>query len=232
MKKIYLLVVWLCCVMTAPLARGAEKDFVSKFTVPAEEWTSSYSNAWFVLEPGYLLMLEGKEGGKGTRLTITVLDETVKVDGVETRVVEERETKGGELIEISRNFFAASKKTGDVYYFGEDVDFYKDGKVTGHGGSWRAGVNGAAFGLMMPGKPLVGQRYYQEVAGDVARDRAEIVSVSETIETPAGKFTGCLKTEETTPLEPDAKDYKLYAPGVGLVRDGDIVLIQYGKLKR
>src|SRR5437867_3842410 len=82
------------------------------------------------------------------------------VAGVQTRVVEERETVNGQLVELSRNYFATSKSTGDVYYFGEDVDTYRDGKLTGHGGSWRAGLDGAKFGLMMPAKPQVGQRFY------------------------------------------------------------------------
>ena len=34
---------------------------------------------------------------------ITVLKETAMVDGIETRLVEERETKGGRLGEIPRN---------------------------------------------------------------------------------------------------------------------------------
>jgi len=48
-------------------------------------------------------------------LTITVLKETRTVDGVQVRVLEERETKDGELAEVSRNFFATDKNTGDVY---------------------------------------------------------------------------------------------------------------------
>jgi hypothetical protein len=59
-------------------------------------------------------------------------------------------------------------------------------------------------------------------------DRAEIVSVSERVTTPAGTFEKCLKTEETTPLEP-GRESKLYAPGVGLVTDGSLVLVSYTK---
>jgi len=62
-------------------------------------------------------------------------------------------------------------------------------------------------------------------------DRAEIVSMSETVVTKAGTFKNCLKTEETTPLEPGSKDYKYYAVGIGLVGDGDTRLIEYGFLK-
>jgi hypothetical protein len=59
-------------------------------------------------------------------------------------------------------------------------------------------------------------------------DRAEVVSLSERVTTPAGTFEKCLKTEETTPLEP-GRESKLYAPGVGLVTDGSLVLVSYTK---
>jgi len=72
---------------------------------------------------------------------------------------------------------------------------------------------------------VIGQRYYQEAAPGVAMDRARVVSVTERGTTPAGTFERCLKTEETTPLEPGDKEYKLYAPGVGLIQDGPLVLI-------
>jgi hypothetical protein len=139
------------------------------------------------------------------------------VDGVECRVVEEKETKGDKVVELSENYFAISKRTNSVYYFGENV-----------GGAWRSGEKGARFGLMMPGLPLVGAKHYQEIAPKAAMDRAEIVSVSETVRTPAGEFKNCLKVEETTPLEPGNKEFKYYAPGVGLVQEGSLKLVRYG----
>jgi hypothetical protein len=68
-------------------------------------------------------------------------------------------------------------------------------------------------------------KFYQEQANGIAMDRAEIVSVSETLTTAAGRFDRCVKTKETTPLEPLSREYKLYAPGVGLVQDGDMKLV-------
>ena len=53
----------------------------------------------------------------------------------------------------------------------------------------------------------------------------EIVSVNETVKTPAGEFKNCLKVEETTPLEPGVKEYKYYAPGVGLVQSNTLKLV-------
>lgn len=203
----------------------------------ADGWSDDFSaekadlahtgkNPYFVLEPGYQLVFEdGKE-----RNVITVLNETKTVDRVECRVIEERETNDGKLVEVSRNYYAISKRTNSVYYFGEDVDMYKDGKVTGHDGSWLSGKDGARFGLMMPGLPLAGSKFYQEVAPKVAMDRAEVVGVRETVKTPAGEFKNCVKFEETTPLEPKTKDYKWYAPGVGLVQSGDQKLVKYGKV--
>ncbi len=205
-------------------AQGAPPDPPFTDTFRVEEWTSRGTNPYFVLEPGYVLVLEG---GK-EKLTITVLDETRIVDGVETRVVEEREEKEGKLVEVSRNFFAISKRTNDVHYFGEEVDIYKDGVVASHEGAWLAGVNGARWGLLMPGTPLLGARYHQEIAPGVAMDRAEIVGIHETFETPAGKFDGCLKTEESTPLE-SGREHKYYAPGVGLLRDGKMRLAKHGR---
>lgn len=161
-----------------------------------------------------------------------MLPDTKVVDGVATRVVEERESKGNALVEVSRNYFAISKRTNSVFYFGEDVDIYRDGKVSKHEGSWLAGVNGARFGLMMPGTPLVGGRYYQEIAPGVAMDRAQIVSNTGTLGVPAGTFTNVLRIEETTPLERGAREYKSYAPGVGLLQDESLRLVQHGGVPR
>lgn len=201
---------------------SADPAWTATFRADKAELASTGQNLFFVLVPGYQLVYEGDDA----TLTITVLDETRVVDGVETRIVEERETKDGRLIEVSRNFFAVSRRTNAVYYFGEDVDMYRDGKVVSHEGAWLSGREGARFGLMMPGDALLGARFHQEIAPGAAMDRAEIVSLTETVETPAGVFTECLKVEETTPLEPGVKEYKFYAPGVGLVRDGSLRLVR------
>jgi hypothetical protein len=185
-------------------------------------------NPYFILEPGYQLVLQGKEDGEDVEITITVLDETKKIGDIEARVVEERETEGGELKEVTRDYFAISKRTNNVYYLGEDVNDYKDGKVVGHAGAWIHGEKGARYGLMMPAVPLAGARYQQETAPEVAMDRAEIVSTTATYECPAGKFENVLKTLETTPLDA-TREHKHYARGVGLLQDGPHRLVRYGK---
>src|SRR6185436_7099947 len=99
---------------------------------------------------------------------------------------EERELHDGTLVEVSRNVFAVSTRTKNVYYFGEDSDTYRNGKVVDREGSWRAGVRGATYGLAMPAEARVGARYYQEISPKIAMDRAEIVSTTETVTVPAG----------------------------------------------
>jgi hypothetical protein len=183
-------------------------------------------NEYFVLEPGFQAVLEGGD----TKLQVTVLNETKTIDTVVTRVVEEREWKNGALYEVARNYFALCEQTKDVYYFGEDVDFYKNGKVVKHDGTWHAGGKNKA-GLMMPGTPKLKMKYYQELAPGIAMDRAEIVSLTDSCKTPAGTFSKCMKVKETSALDLMASEYKYYAPGVGLIRDADLQLIKYGFVK-
>ncbi len=227
-----LLVFWAFAKPTSALVLGGgEKHaFTEDFFIELCTFSTTGSNPFFILEPGFQLILEGEEGQEEVRVVITVLGETKMIGDIETRVVEEYETKDGELAEISQNYFAICDETNSVFYFGEDVDIYEEGVIVSHDGSWQAFANGAKPGIIMPGTILLGSRYFQEVAPEVAMDRAENVAMNEVVETPAGTFTGCLKTKETTPLEPNAKSVKFYAPGIGLVKDGDLVLIGYSGL--
>ncbi|GEM_PF-1295517 len=208
--------------------KAAEAAYTDTFQVDDDEWASSGTNPYFILEPGFYSVFENEDGD---RLTITVLNETKEVDGVETRIVEEREEEDGEIVEISRNFFAISTRTNDVYYFGEEVDIYENGKLKDHHGAWLAGKKGARFGLIMPGTPLLGARYMQEIAPGVAMDRAEIVALGVTFETPEGELEGCLKTWESSAIE-KGKESKLYAPGIGLIQDEDLLLTKHGRKKK
>ena len=190
-------------------------------------FASTGKNEYFILEPGYQVILEGEEDGEKLQLVMTVLNETKVVNGIKTRIVEEKETEGSNLIEVSRNYFAMCQPTNNTIYFGEDVDMYEDGKVVSNEGAWLAGQNGAKAGMIMPGKVEVGLKYYQEISPGVAEDRAEIVNVNDTLVTPAGTFSQVLKTEETNPLKPGEKELKFYAPGIGLIQDEALKLVKH-----
>ena len=206
----------------------AAQEWQEDFNLAGRELADTGKSDYFILMPGYQAVLESKS----MKLVITVLDETREINGITTRVVEEREEKKGELYEIARNYYAIDPKTGDAFYFGEEVDFYKNGKVVRHTGAWMADEEGSRPGMIVPGKPQVGMKYYQELAPGVAMDRAEVASITETYETPAGKFENCLKTEESSKIKTmllfSPKEYKTYAPGIGLIQDGKMKLVSYG----
>jgi hypothetical protein len=202
----------------------SDSSWQEEFGISDCALVSTGRNQYFILEPGYQIVLEGGN----EKLVITVLNETKTVDGVNTRVVEEKEWKNGELVEVSRNFFAICEKTKDVFYFGEEVDMYSGGKLASHTGAWLAGENGAKAGLIMSGQPKVGMRYYQEVAPGIAMDRAEIVSVNDTLKTPVGSFSNCLRIKEGTALDPAEQEFKIFAPGIGLIQEPGILLTKYG----
>jgi hypothetical protein len=205
-------------------AKRSQPEWQEEFDLSKRTLEPTGRNTYFVLEPGFQIVLEGKT----EKVAITVLDETVQVMGVTTRVVEEREWKNGELAEVSRNFFAICTETKDVFYFGEEVDMYSSGTLVSHTGAWLAGKDRARPGMIMPGQPYVGQKHYQEIAPGAAMDRAEIVSLEETLETPAGVFDQCLKVHETTALNPLESEFKTYAPSIGLIQDAGLLLTEYG----
>lgn len=182
-------------------------------------------NRYLPMPVGRKLVLEGKEESANVHLEVTVLDQTERVAGVECRVLEERESLDGKLVEVSRNFFVQAPD-GSVCYYGEDVDIYKDGAVVGHEGAWRADVGGAKPGIMMPAHPAVGQSYPNEVAPGVAEDRAEITVMGDKIDVPAGHFESALLITESSPLD-SGKSHKVYVPGIGLVVDDELRLVRH-----
>ncbi len=204
--------------------KGTNSPWQKEFGISDCDLLVTGANSYLILEPGHQLVLEGDD----TKVQITVLDETKTVDGVITRVVEEREWEDGELHEVSRNYFVICERTKDIFYFGEDVDYYEDDKIINHDGTWLAGVDGNQPGLIMAGAPKPGMKYYQEIAPGTAMDRAEIVSLDETCKVPAGTFSKCLKIKEGTALNIFEKEYKYYAPGIGLIHDEDLVLTKHG----
>ncbi|HMD70946.1 MAG TPA: hypothetical protein VKF41_06355 [Bryobacteraceae bacterium] len=209
----------------AALAAQSGKDWQASFPVDQKTLGVTGSNPYFPLTPGYRLSYQH---GNDTDV-VTVLSATKTIDGVECRVVEDREEENGQLVELTHDYYAIDAATNDVYYMGEDVDVYKNGKAAGHEGAWLSGVNGARFGMMLPGQPKVGRKFYQEQAPGVGMDRVEIKSATETVATPAGTFDNCILVEETTPLEKGVTDRKWYSKGVGAVKDGALLLVSYGQ---
>ena len=140
-------------------------------------FTLDSTNPYYPLVPGLRVVLEGEEDGEAIRVERTVLTETEVVAGVETHVLEHLEFVDGEILEVARNFYVEATD-GTVCYFGEDVEFYEDGMLANMDGSWRAGVDGAKPGVIMPAVPAVGDAYFQEQAPD-ALDMGRVSDVNQ-----------------------------------------------------
>jgi hypothetical protein len=210
----------------AAAAKKAAKAFAAvKFSHPRE-----ITNPWLPLASLKQDVLEGKEGTKELRIERTLKPEirkTFKVgkQTVEVLVMEDREFEGGKLSEITLDYFAQADD-GTVYYMGEDVDEYKNGKVVGHSGAWLYGKQTKVPGLLMPGNPKVGDKFRSEDVPKITTEDNEVMSLTETVTVPAGTYENCLKIKEV--LSDGAIEYKYYAKGVGCVRElpegGDVAL--------
>jgi hypothetical protein len=182
-------------------------------------------------------VFEGRERDAETgepievRVESRVLDATARVAGTDVAVVREEDYERGHLVERTRDYYAQDE-AGAVWYFGERVDEYENGKLVGHEGQWLAGRGNARPGLFMPAKPRRGDAFEQERAPGLAEDRSTVLAVGLEVRTPAGTFSGCIKTKDFAPLD-DVTELKYYCPGVGLVREdppgGRIQLVRISK---
>jgi len=175
-------------------------------------------------------ILEGKEDGKELRIERTLKPELHKSfrigkQTVEVLTMEDREFESGQLSEVTLDYFAQADD-GAVYYLGEDVDEFKDGKVVSHSGAWLYGKQTKVPGIVMPGNPKPGDRFRSEDVPKITTEDCEVLSLSEAVTVPAGAYENCLKMKEM--LSDGGVEYKYFAKGVGCVREvpavGDVVL--------
>ncbi|GAB7003338.1 hypothetical protein JCM18899A_08090 [Nocardioides sp. AN3] len=181
------------------------------------------ANPWFPLVPGTVTRLRGTDEGVHLRERVTVTHRTEVIQGVTTRVVlDVLRRADGTLAERTSDTYAADDR-GNVWYFGErTATFDEHGRLDSREGSWRAGVGGARAGLIMPADPHATDAYRQELFRGHAEDQAWIVGFKPTERTPMRRFRHVLRTFEWTRLEPGVLSLKLYARGVGIVRERDM----------
>jgi hypothetical protein len=175
-------------------------------------------------------VLEGNEGSKKVRITRIAKPEVRKTfkigeQSVEAFAVEDREWENGALAEVALDYFVQDDN-GTVYYLGEEVDEYADGKVVGHEGSWMLGKDTQVPGILFPGKPKIGDKFKSEDVSPEINETDEVVSLTETVAAPAGTYKNCVEIKEN--LADGTTEYKYFAKGVGVVRevppDGNVLL--------
>ena len=213
----------LAAVLCAASSDG-EQGKTPRFSHP-REITNPYLPLAFLKQD----ILEGSEDGSKVRVERTAMPgkhKSFKIGDqtVEAAAFEDREFGNGKLKEVTLDYFAQDDE-GTVYYLGEDVEEYTDGKVSGHSGAWLLGVQTSHPGVLLPAHPKIGDKFKSEDVPNITTEDDEVVSVSETVKVPAGTYTNCLKVKEMSDGE---VEYKYYAPGVGCVKEvpgkGEVLL--------
>ena len=222
---------WLVTILIGSIVISCSEDSATNQTNPADTpyiieidpanfvlASSVTGNTYFPITFGQILNYEGEnEEGLIVAVEEVYTNAGKVIMGVQCITVEVSEFEGGELVELTLDWYAQDVD-GNMWYFGEDVTDFENGQVVGHGGAWEAGVDGALPGIIMPVNPFVGMWYRQEYYEGEAEDVGQVILMGETLTVPFGTFSNCMRTLEYSPLTPKIEENKIYAPGVGLLR--------------
>ncbi len=182
------------------------------------DFTTTIDNPYWPMKPGNTWVYrETDTTGAREKVVVKVTHKTKRIaNGVLARVIRDTVTEKGVPVEVTDDWYAQDSK-GNIWYLGEYVTNYDEGKVVDHSGSFEAGVDGAQAGIAMPADPVPGLSYRQEYFKGEAEDKASVVSVrQEQVEVPFGFFRrDVLMTRDLVPTEPRVQELKFYARGVG-----------------
>ena len=212
------------------LAANANATRVITIPFNSANFQGGVQNTYFPLVHGarWTYRQETPDGVETDTVDVTQ-DINKTIENVQVFVVRDRVYLEGVLKEDTFDWYAPDKD-GNVWYFGEDTHEIATGSTAG---SWEAGKNGAQAGILMLAHPMVGDVYQQENSPGVVADMARVKGLNETAVVPYGTLTGCIKTQEWTPLETGSRAFKFYAPGIGTVMEdenkstGPVVLTGY-----
>jgi hypothetical protein len=182
-------------------------------------FTTTIDNPYFTLPVGRTWVYQGVKDGQTQEDRVTVTNETkVVAEGITARVVSDVARHNGTVLEKTSDWYAQDKQ-GNVWYLGEDTTAYLPNGKVDTSGSWEAGVHDAEPGLIMEANPQIPDAYRQEFLSGQAEDTAWIVDTNGSATVPDGTFKNVLTSLEATRIEPGAYDRKVYAPGIGMIRE-------------
>jgi hypothetical protein len=221
LKTLLLIFIFLYSACTSQTI-SPDVDYTVNLT--AADFVTGIDNPYLPFIPGTEWVYEARlEDGTVERNEVEVLPETRTVNGVTATVIHDTVFVGGQIAEETFDWYAQDKQ-GNVWYLGETVDNYENGVLTNHSGSWEWGVDGALPGMMMWADPSahVNEEYYQEYYEGEAEDKGQVLSVSESVTVPFGAFDNVVKTFDFSSLDPDLKENKFYAKGIGVIQEVDL----------
>jgi len=236
MKRMITLMVmctWMLLFITA--CSGGSQTNSYTVDISANDFVTTIDNPYYPLIPGSKWVYEARlEDGSVERNEVEVLRETRDVNGVTATVIHDTVLEEGQLVEETYDWYAQDKD-GNVWYLGEDVNNYVNGNLANHAGSWEWGVGGALPGILMWAAPSahMNEAYHQEYLRGEAEDQGRVLSVTESVTVPFGFLDNLVKTSDFSAIDPDLKENKFYANGIGLVMEMDlttgeeVVLIEF-----
>lgn len=187
--------------------------------------STQIDNTWMPLKPGTRFVYEGttiEDDGTAVphRIVVNVTDLTKMIGGVRTVITWDLDYSDGELVEAELAFFAQDSN-GTVWRMGEYPEEYEEGKFVA-AKPWLHGFEDARAGIEMLGDPQLGTPSYAQGWGPAVgwTDRGQVDQMGQRSCVPAGCYEGVLVIAEVSAAEPDAKQFKYFAPGVGNVRVG------------
>ena len=161
------------------------------------------------------VIMGGHVDDKPFRTEVTLLPGTKPIQWsgttVDTAVIQYVAYLDGRIHEVALDWYAQADD-GSVWYFGEDVFNFEDGKVADTKGTWIASDQTPAA-LIMPAKPAVGNVYRPENAPEVVFEEVRVEKVDQTVVGPSGDISGAIEVME---LHMDGtREGKTFAPGYG-----------------
>ncbi len=183
--------------------------------------TPAFSNPTRVTNPLFPIsglsqvVFVGTVGGVPFRAETTLLPGTQPVDfgnrTVQTLTSQYVAYLDRRLDETALDWYAQDDG-GAVWYFGEDVSNYEDGKIVDKHGTWLACQDGP-LAMIMPALPQVGNVYRVENIFPVVFEEIEVIQVNQTVAGPLGPVTGAFTVQQ---LHLDGSYApKVFAPGYG-----------------
>jgi hypothetical protein len=204
----------LALVAHLPISHLAQAQSPPTFSNPTK-----INNPYFPVSKERLGIALGVEDGLSFRTETTLLPgtKTITWDGgtVKTRIQQYVAYLDGDIIEVAYDWYAQADD-GTVWYFGEDVFNYEDGVVVNTDGTWIAEPGAAPPGIIMPGKPFVGQVFNPENYFPIVWEEDTIKSLTHSENTPKGPINDAMYIDEK--LLDGSWGTKTYAKGFGELR--------------
>jgi hypothetical protein len=183
------------------------------------------TNPWLPISKYHRCVLAGNDQGQQLRIVRTLQSRTQPFtfggQTVNAAVVDDHVTDvaAGQVIEKTVDYFAQDA-AGNVYYFGEDVNEYKHGKLVSHEGQWRLGRDTQTPGLLMPANPKPGNPFKSEDVPGITHETDHVVATGGTLQIGGRTDRNVMKVRENAGPPPEV-EYKQYSKGVGVITEAN-----------